>query len=304
MFLRCWHNFHVEKFFLLICAKVTYFQLDDSTELIIIFVNSHLTCFEKTVIKMHITEKKYYTNYHKLIGYKIPDLLQRYNFNAPMPDIGYTTRTFAVYSANIEGNPLDLNSYMNFKLVEQKFKPQKEVAEIDNLVQAYQYAQSHDLNEPAFLKCHTLFSKTLLIKSKRGRYRDEKVGIFSAKGLVYLAIEPEYVAGKMRELYNGIEQLLNSKLDAAEVFYHAALLHLLFVHIHPFMDGNGRGARLLEKWFIAQLLGKHLWNLSSEQYYKDHRDEYYENIHLGVNYYELDYDLCLPFLSMLPNCLA
>jgi len=86
-------------------------------------------------------------------------------------------------------------------------------------------------------------------------------------------------------------------------FYHASLMHLIFVHIHPFMNGNGRGARLLEKWFICQKPGKQFWKIPAEKYYKDHRDEYYENIYIGVNFHELDDNRCLPFLSMLPNCL-
>lgn len=84
-----------------------------------------------------------------------------------------------------------------------------------------------------------------------------------------------------------------------EVFYHASFIHLIFVHIHPFSDGNGRAARLLEKWFLAQKIGEIAWGIQSEKYYKEHQSEYYDNINLGVNYYELDYDRCIPFLLML-----
>ncbi|MBL0098191.1 MAG: Fic family protein [Bacteroidetes bacterium] len=34
------------------------------------------------------------------------------------------------------------------------------------------------------------------------------------------------------------------------------MIHLVFVKIHPLNDGNGRSARLIEKWFLAQKLGK------------------------------------------------
>jgi len=182
-------------------------------------------------------------------------------------------------------------------------EPVREIEEIDNLVSVYEYAQHNLLNKNAFLKCHAIFSKTLVIKNKSGKYRTEKVGVFGERGLAYLAVEPEFVEPLMKAFFHGIEILLSTNLASEMVFYHAALMHLIFVHIHPFMDGNGRGARLLEKWFISQKPGAHFWKIPSEKYYKNHRDDYYENIDPGVNYDELDYDLCLPFLCLLPNCL-
>jgi len=252
---------------------------------------------------IEVTDTKYFAEYQKIIGHSIDELIQQYDFSEQKIEFGYSTKSSAVYSSNIEGNTVDLNSYMNHKLSNKKFKPTKEMEEIDNLVNAYEYAQSNQLSEITFLKCHETFSKTLLIKSKRGKYRSEKVGVFGERGLVYLAVEPEYVEKAMQAFFQRIERLLDSKLSNEKVFYHASLMHLIFVHIHPFMDGNGRGARLLEKWFISQKLGKQFWKIVSEKYYRDHKNEYYENINLGVNYYELDYDLCIPFLCMLPECL-
>jgi Fic family protein len=119
--------------------------------------------------------------------------------------------------------------------------------------------------------------------------------------LVYLAIEPEFVKDAMSEFFMDLDVLLQKDLSQSEAFYFASLIHLKFAHIHPFRDGNGRAARLLEKWFLTQKTGKDLWKLSSEKYYKDHQADYYTNINLGVNYYELNYDNCIPFLLMLPN---
>lgn len=253
---------------------------------------------------MKVTDKKYFANYHNIIGYKIDDLIKNYDFSERKIEFGYSTKSSAVYSSNIEGNTVDLNSYMNQKLSKKKFRPTKEVEEIDNLVEAYKFAQNNVLNEKNFLKCHEIFSKTLLIKSKRGKYRIEKAGVYDQSGLIYLALEPEYVGDRMKEYFKGIESLIMENPSNETAFYHASLLHLIFVHIHPFLDGNGRGARLLEKWFISQVLGNYFWKIPSEKYYRDHRDDYYQNINLGVNYYELDYDRCLHFLEMLPNCLA
>jgi Fic family protein len=40
----------------------------------------------------------------------------------------------------------------------------------------------------------------------------------------------------MKELFEDIEDLLQKKLTNEEVFYFASLIHLKFVHIHPFAD--------------------------------------------------------------------
>jgi Fic family protein len=122
-------------------------------------------------------------------------------------------------------------------------------------------------------------------------------------GLAYLAIEPELVEKEMKTFFDGVVELINSKLTEEEVFYFASLIHLIFVHIHPFRDGNGRAARLLEKWFISEKLGQEFWKIPSEEYYKNNQLKYYETINLGVNFYELNYDNCYGFLEMLPNCL-
>lgn len=97
--------------------------------------------------------------------------------------------------------------------------------------------------------------------------------------------------------------MLNEDLIQEEVFYFASLIHLRFVHIHPFRDGNGRCARLLEKWFVCEELGRPFWKISSEAYYKNNQQRYYDLLNLRVNFYELNYDKCLPFLEMLPNSL-
>jgi len=253
---------------------------------------------------MRILDDKYFNQYTDLVGNQIEILIDSFDFTEKSTDLGYKTQSSAVYSSNIEGNSIDLNSFMNYKFSQEKFKPHKEIQEIQNLITAYEYAQSNLLTEKNFLQCHKIFAKTLVIKSKQGKYRNEKVGVFGQSGLVYLAIEPEYVKEAMTEFFHDLGELLKKDLSKSEAFYFASLIHLKFAHIHPFRDGNGRAARLLEKWFLTEKIGKDFWKLSSEKYYKEHQIEYYNNINLGVNYYELNYDKCIPFLLMLPKSLV
>lgn len=252
---------------------------------------------------MRITERKYLDTYIRTIGYQIPELIHNFDFSENKRGFDYLTRSSAVYSSNIEGNSIDLNSYMNYELNKDKFKQGKEIKEIEDLIEAYEFAQKNPLNEKNLLTCHKTFSETLLIKSKRGKYRMEQVGVFGKSGLAYMAIEPEFIEQVMKTFFDDIKELISSNLNEKEVFYFSSLIHLRFAHIHPFRDGNGRAARLLEKWFITEKLGRDFWKIPSEEYYKVNQSRYYETINLGVNYYELNYDKCLSFLAMLPNCL-
>ncbi|MBW7954761.1 Fic family protein [Candidatus Gracilibacteria bacterium] len=250
---------------------------------------------------MKILRDKYLDEYNKKvidINKKINNFLlfsKDFNFD-------YLIEASSVYSSNIEGNTINLNSFMNYKIQEKKIKT-KDIEEIENLIKAYNFAGDNLLNQENFLKAHYIASKTLLINSKRGVYRGDKVGVFGKNGLIYMAIEPELVKENMQNLFDDINFLLNSKLSNQEIFYYASFIHLTFVHIHPFADGNGRCARLLEKWFIVSKLGKDFWKLQSEKFYKENREKYYENINLGVNYYELNYDNSLNFLYMLKESL-
>ena len=252
---------------------------------------------------MRITERKYLDAYTKSIGHEIPTLIENYDFSEHGGGFEYMTKSSAVYSSNIEGNSINLNSYMNYEMNKDKFKAGKEIEEIEDLIEAYGFAQNNKLNEKNLLNCHKIFSDTLLIRSKRGKYRIEQVGVFGKSGLAYMAVEPEFIEQEMKVFFQDINELISSELNEIEVFYYASFIHLRLAHIHPFRDGNGRAARLIEKWFVAEKLGRDFWKIPSEEYYKKNQAKYYETISLGVNFYELNYDKCIGFLKMLPNCL-
>jgi Fic family protein len=254
---------------------------------------------------MDVTDTRYYKRWLKALRGRKPDKLwKKFSSLDELPPISFSHEVSAVYSANIEGNSIDLNSFMRSK-TKGFTNPGKarEREEIELLIDAYGYAQTHALTETNLLITHAVLAQTLLPKSSLGKYRDQMVYVYSRAGMEYAALEPENVPDAMGKLFDGVRALKKSSLSVSKVFYHAALLHLVFVHIHPFMDGNGRAARLLEKWFLASHLGSKAWHIPSDVYYKEHLRDYYKNIKIGLNYYTLNYDRCVPFLTMLVKAL-
>ncbi len=209
-------------------------------------------------------------------------------------DFDFLLSTSALYSSNIEGNTLDLNSFLNSKTLSKQKK--KEATEIDDLKKAYLYAGKYQLTEKAFKKSHEILSKELVSKNRRGKYRQEPVGVFGSSGLAYLAIEAEFVNSEMSLFFEQITKLLEQKMTKEEIFFWASWTHLMLVLIHPFSDGNGRVARILEKWFLTQKLGQQYWKLQTEKYYWDNLQKYYKNLNLGPNYWETDFKKARKFL--------
>jgi Fic family protein len=211
----------------------------------------------------------------------------------------------AVASAQIEGSTLDLNSFYRSK---QNKTNKKQVTEIENLLTAYEYARQYELTEDNLLKCHKVLAKafTNITKKQKGEYRQTKVGINSWHGLVYLAVEPQFVHTEMAKLFKDTNDLRQQNLSLKDVLYYASCIHYVFAKIHPFADGNGRVARLLEKWFLAKSLGEVAWSIPTEKFYYDNRQTYYANLNIGVNYYESleKIDQILPFLLLLPKAVC
>jgi Fic family protein len=218
-------------------------------------------------------------------------------------DFEYYIQSSATFSSNIEGNSIDIDTYLKNKKFKVKSKP-KEMTEIDELILAYNFAIKNKLSQTTFLEAHKILSNTVLtLKSQKGKLRNQQVGIFSGGKVEYMAVEPEFVKEEFGKLFFDIKELLSRDLSHKEIFYYASMIHLLFEKIHPFMDGNGRAGRLLEKWFLSEKLGENAWSIQSEKYYAKHRAEYYQKIHIGYNYYALKMDRCVPFLLMLPMSL-
>jgi len=174
---------------------------------------------------------------------------------------------------------------------------------IDDLYDAYLFAQQNPLNPSNISLVHTLITKHILRSEMQGVFRKTNMFVITNDGKIeYVAALPHEVEAEMEKLYNDIQTLLSLQLSVNEEFYFAAMLHLVFIKIHPFADGNGRTARLLEKWYLSQKLGEKSWLLQSERYYYEQHSAYYDNIRrLGIEYPNLNYSEALPFLQMLPD---
>ena len=232
-------------------------------------------------------------------------------FNA-LTDAEISTDTFSFYtsvsaitSSRIEGEQMEVDSYLKHKMLNIEYLPNL-VEKPNDLYKAYLFGQENELTNTLFLQAHSLLATHLLPANKQGVYRTGSMVVMEHKtGRIQFEAAPfNEVKTLMSLLWNDIEQLKNDNLSTNEVFYFAAFIHIVFVNIHPFEDGNGRAARLLEKWFIAEKLGKKAWYLQSELNYYTHVNDYYKNLNrIGIFYEQLDYSKALPFLLMLPNAL-
>ncbi len=216
----------------------------------------------------------------------------------------FYTSVASVFSSKIEGEDIELDSYIKHKGMGIEFEPNY-TKKIDDLYNTYMYAQNHNLNVANIAQAHILLSTNIVAPNKQGKLRTQNMYVASDDGRIeYVAISPYKLKDEMDKWYADLTILLSAKMSVEEVFYFAAYLHLTFVKIHPWNDGNGRTARLLEKWFIAQMLGVKAWYLQSEKNYYSQHAFYYTNLRrLGLEYEQLDYTKAMPFLLMLPKCL-
>ncbi|MBI2280068.1 MAG: Fic family protein [Bacteroidetes bacterium] len=217
----------------------------------------------------------------------------------------FYTSVSSVFSSKIEGEEIELDSYIKHKKFGIEFLPDY-TKKIDDLYNAYTFAKTNLLNKENIEKAHKLLSKHIVALHQQGKIRTQNMYVSTPDGKIeYVAATPFEVQKELEKFYSDIEILLHQKLKVNEVFFFASMIHLVFVKIHPWNDGNGRSARLIEKWFLAQKLGDKAWFVQSEKNYYLHHQTYYKNIRLlGMEYSDLDYSNALPFLLMLPNSIS
>lgn len=217
----------------------------------------------------------------------------------------FYTSISVISSSKIEGETLDVDSYLRHKMFDAEYLPNL-LEKPNDLYIAYEFAQNNKLTLSNFLETHKLLSEHLLPAKERGKIRKSEMIILehNANRIEYKAASASIVESEFNSFWQDVETLLQSDLSTNETFYYAALIHLVFELIHPFSDGNGRAGRLLEKWFLATKLGERAWCIASEKYYYENVNAYYKSYRYLGNYYnEMDYTKALPFLLMLPKSL-
>ena len=193
-------------------------------------------------------------------------------------------RKEAVLSSMIEGTQSSLSDLLLFELDETPGVPLNDVQEVSNYVAAFHHGLKR-LSDgfPISLRLIKEVHGLLLAK---GRGQDQAPGDFrrsqnwiggtSPQNAAFVPPPPELVLDCMSTL----ELFLHDQPESTPVLLKAALAHVQFETIHPFLDGNGRLGRLLITLLLCsqKVLREPMLYLSL--YFKTHRQRYYELLNI------------------------
>jgi Fic family protein len=154
-----------------------------------------------------------------------------------------------IYHSNaIEGNRLTIGETRG--VIEDGLtiagKPTRDQAEARNLALALDYLETlaadrvNALTEADIKQLHSIVLKDIDV-ANAGRYRTISVTI---GGATHQPPTPDEVPGEMKALCDWLAAASIPKADQSGLLV-AAAAHTWFVTVHPFVDGNGRTARLL-----------------------------------------------------------
>ncbi len=222
----------------------------------------------------------------------------------PFDYFSFYTSVSSVYSSKIEGENIEADSYLKHKFLKVKYQADY-TKKADDLFKAYEFSQTKKLSKKNVLKAHKILSQNLLSPGQRGIIRINPMFVLNEEDRIeYVACDPSKVKSEWSKLFKDIKILRKADLSVKEIFYYASFIHLIFLKIHPLQDGNGRTARLIEKWFLREKLGNKAISIELEKNYYTNKQKYYTNIRaIGLDYELLEYDRGLAFLLMTVNSL-
>lgn len=204
----------------------------------------------------------------------------------PEPDLflySYVRRE-AVLSSQIEGTQSSLAQLLLFEIEEAPGVPIDDVVEVSNYVAALHHGLQR-LQE-GFPLSNRLIREMHGILLSRGRGSTESPGEFrrsqnwiggTRPGNAHFVPPPP---DQVEDCMAALERFLHGEDNPYPTLVKAALAHVQFETIHPFLDGNGRIGRLLIAFVLHhdRVLSQPLLYLSL--YFKQHRAEYYRLLDL------------------------
>ena len=188
-------------------------------------------------------------------------------------------RKEAVLSSQIEGTQSSLSDLLLFEAEEAPGVPLDDVREVSNYVAAMEHGLKRI--KGGFPLSNRLIREIHAILLSEGRGSEKSPGEFRRSQNWLGGTRPGNAAfvppppHQVHECMGQLERWLHDEPERTPTLLKAALAHVQFETIHPFLDGNGRVGRLLITllFCVEKVLRDPLLYLSL--YLKRHRDEYY-----------------------------
>ena len=189
-------------------------------------------------------------------------------------------RKEAVLSSMIEGTQSSLSDLLLFELEEQPGVPVDDVREVSNYVGALEYGLERLRGGfPLSLRLFREIHGVLLARGRGsvqtpGEFRRSQNWIGGTRPGNAAFVPPP--AHEVLDCMSSLERFLHDQPRPTPTLLKAALAHVQFETIHPFLDGNGRLGRLL---ITLLLCDRHVLKepmLYLSLYFKTHRQHYYE----------------------------
>ncbi len=202
------------------------------------------------------------------------------------PDIMYSSISG---TAAIEGNPITGDDVKKIARGEDlEIYTKKDQQEIKNLIKAYNLLFSiKPVEEPFLLTEELICDLHKIITSDvpdennvPGKYRNGLVHVGDkAHGGVYTP--PKIIEDIQNLMLEFVDWINSDEILQLDPFIRASLSHYHFCVIHPFWDGNGRTARLIEAILLQSSNIKYVPRELSNYYYRN-VDEYYNAFSRGI----------------------